>query len=144
MSRVVIDTNVLVAARLSRDHYHDRGRSLTTAFDHGELPRAYVLSAVLEEVLNYLTARASHSVAVETLDAIVESNGFEVVYAPKSDFDAGRSLFRTYDELSLTDAIIVAFLRRTDLEYLYSFDDDFDAVDDLVRLTTPENPFDAS
>jgi predicted nucleic acid-binding protein len=30
---------------------------------------------------------------------------------------------------------------REGVEYLYSFDDDFDALDGVTRLETPENPF---
>jgi len=87
MARVVVDANVLIAARLSRDQDHDQGREMANAFDRGELPTAIVLSDVLEEVLNYLQARSTHAVAVETLDALIESRGFELVYTPKTDFD---------------------------------------------------------
>jgi predicted nucleic acid-binding protein len=141
MSRVVVDANVLIAARLSRDQDHDRGREIANALDRGDLPTAVVLSDVLEEVLNYLQARSTHPVAVETLDALIESRGFELVYTPKADFDAGRSLFRTYDRLSLTDAVIAASMDRMGIEYLYSFDDGFDSVEGITRLVTAENPF---
>lgn len=92
-------------------------------------------------MLNYLQARSTHAVAVETLDALVESRGFELVYTPKADFDAGRSLFRAYDRLSLTDAVIAASVEGSGIEYLYSFDDDFDGVEGVIRLATAENPF---
>lgn len=141
MARVVVDANVLIAARLARDQDHDRAVAVSRALDSGDLPKAFVPSSVVEECMNYLQARATHETAVETLDAIIESSGFEIVHTPKHDFDAGRSLFRKYAPLSLTDAIIVAFMQRNDLEYLYSFDDGFDAVDGLSRLTTTDNPF---
>lgn len=142
MAQVVVDANVIIAARLARDSNHDRGRALATAFDQGDLPAAYVLSEVLEEIYNYLQAGAGHQVATETLDALIESSGYEVVFTPKADFDAGRSLARKYDSLSLTDAVIVAFMQREEIEYCYSFDDGFDAVDAVTRFVTPENPFD--
>lgn len=141
MAIVAVDANVLIAARLARDQNHDRGDAITTAIDRGQLPTALVLSNVLEEVINYLQARGGHDVAVETLDALIESSGFELTRTPDADFDAGRSTFRRYDSLSLTDAIIVAAMQREDIEYLYSFDDGFDGVDGITRLTTPENPF---
>lgn len=142
MARVVVDANVLIAARLSRDQNHDRASEITAGIDTGALPTAYVLSDVLEEVLNYLQARATHVVAIETLDAILESSGFELLHTSKSDFDAARSLFRMYESLSLTDSLIVAAMQRLDVDYLYSFDDGFDAVSELTRLTTVDNPFD--
>jgi len=141
MAVVAVDANILIAARLVRDQNHDRGDAIATAIDQGKLPKAIVLSDVLEEVINYLQARAGHDIAVETLDRIIESSGFELKQTPKSDFDAGRSVFRQYESLSLTDAIIVAAMQRADIEYLYSFDDGFDSVSSITRLTTPDNPF---
>ncbi len=142
MARVVVDANVLIAARLSRDQNHDRGMAIARGIDQGRLPTAYLLGDVLEEVMNYLLARSSHSVATETLDGLIESSGFDLLYTPKTDFDAGRALFRRYESLSLTDAIIVAAMQRTETEYLYSFDDGFDSVPDITRLSTPDAPFD--
>lgn len=141
MPRAVVDANVLIAARLSRDQDHERGRRVVEQIDRGELPTGVVLRDVLEEVVNYLQARSGHATAVETLDALVESKGFELADAPKRDFDAGRSLFRTHEPLSLTDAVIVAAMRRRGIDYLYSFDTGFDAVDDVTRLTTADAPF---
>ncbi|EMA11504.1 hypothetical protein SAMN05443574_103206 [Haloarcula vallismortis] len=141
MAAVVVDANVVIAARLSRDRNHQRGEAISHAIDDGTLPTAYVLSDVLAEIINYLQARAGHDVATETLDALIESSGFEMTQTPKSDFDAGRSLFRRYESLSLTDAIIVAAMQRDGIEHLYSFDDGFDGVPDITRLTTADNPF---
>lgn len=141
MANVVVDANVLIAARLSRDQNHERGEAIAYAIDQGTLPTAYVLSNVLEEVINYLQARAGHDVAAETLDAIIESNGFSLERTSKSDFDTGRSLFRRYEPLSLTDAIVIAAMQRKETDYLYSFDDGFDSVSFVTRLTTPTNPF---
>ncbi len=38
---------------------------------------------------------------------------------------------------------MVAYMRRTGLEYVYSFDDDFARFDGITRLATPTDPFDA-
>jgi len=141
MARVVVDANVLISARLSRDQNHERGAAIARGIDQGDLPTALLLSDVMEEVLNYLQARANHATAVETLDALIESSGYQVTGVPKSDFVTGRSLFRRYAGLSLTDAIIVAAMHRTDTEYLYSFDDDFDGIPGITRLSTADNPF---
>lgn len=140
MQRVVVDTDVIVAARLGRDANHQRAEPIVSGIDGGHLPTAIVLTDVLVEVLNYLNERASHEAAVATLDALVESSGFELVRPANADFTAGRSLFRRYEGLSLTDAIIAAYVDREELEYLYSFDGDFDALDGLTRLETADHP----
>jgi len=141
MAQVAVDANVIIAARLQRDQNHDRGAAILQGIDSGTLPTGYVLSDVLEEIVNYLHAKGGHRTATETLDAVIESSGFTLTQTTKSDFDTGRSLYRQYKSLSLTDAIIVAAMQREDIEYLYSFDDGFDAVSDITRLTTAENPF---
>lgn len=141
MAAVVVDANVLIAARLSRDANHDRGEPIVQAIDQGELPTAAIPGDALQEIINYLQARAGHDVATETLDAIIESSGFSIIQTSKSDFTTGRSLFQRHEPLSLTDAIIVATMRRNGQEYLYSFDDGFDRVDGITRLTTADSPF---
>ena len=140
MSRPVVDANVIIAARLSRDQNHERARPITTAFDQGRFPTGAVFDTVLEEILNYLQARSTHDVAVGTLDAMIESNGFEIVRTEPRDFDAGRSIFRQQQGLSLTDGIIAGAMAHRNFEYLYSFDSGFDAVEDVVRLDTDAEP----
>ena len=50
-------------------------------------------------------------------------------------------LFSGTTDVELTDAILVAYMRRIGHEYIYSFDDDFDRYDGVTRLTTADNPF---
>lgn len=53
---VVVDANVLVAARLERDEDHGRGLRLANAFERGDLPTAYVPSDVLRTSQRIFTA----------------------------------------------------------------------------------------
>lgn len=100
MARVAIDANIIIAARLQRDQNHDRGAAILQGIDSGTLPTGYVLSDVLEEIVDYLHAKSDHRVATETPDAVIESSGFTLIQAVKSDFDTGRSLFRQGESLS--------------------------------------------
>ena len=74
------------------------------------------------------------------LDRLLEGAHFEVVHTPKADFTAAQALFREDSDLSFVDATLAAFLHREGLEYRYSFDDDFDAIDGVTRLETADNP----
>lgn len=140
MATALLDSNVLIGARIASDKHHEAGHEITAGIDGGSLPAGRIPDEVLSEVLNYLHTRAGSAVAIETLDAIHASVDLAVDRTTKTDFDAGRSLFRQYEGLSFTDAVIVAYMRRTGIEYLYSFDDDFDAVDGITRLDTATNP----
>lgn len=141
MSAVVVDSNVLIGYRLARDQHNDAATRIVRQFDSGELPKALLTDYCLAETLNIVGGRAGHEVGVDTLDAIIESRGIDIVQTTRGDFSTGQAIYRNHDGLSFVDAITVAFLRREELGYLYSFDDDFDAVEDVTRLETPSNPF---
>ena len=54
----------------------------------------------------------------------------------------GKALFRRHEPLSFVDACIVAYMQAEGRAYLYAFDDDFDAADEVYRLETATNPYD--
>jgi len=141
MAVALLDTNVLFASASARDEYHDRAQEIVRGIDHGELPEAIVTNYVVAETLNLSGEKLGADTANQMLDRLIEGAHFEIVHAPKADFNAGQALFRRYSELSFVDSTMAAYLDREDLEYLYSFDDDFDAIEGLTRLETADNPF---
>ena len=82
-----------------------------------------------------------HEIAVDLRDRLSDSAGFELVHSAQKDFHRAVELFEAYGGLSFGDATIAAYMEREDIEYLYSFDDDFDVLDTVTRLATAENPF---
>jgi len=141
MTTALLDSNVLIGARIATDQHHEDARAVMNAVDGGDLPTGRIPDPVLHEVCNYLHARVDHDTAVTTLDAIQASIDLELDQTTKTDFAAGRSLFRAYPGLSFTDAVIAAYMRRSGIQYLYSFDDDFDALEHITRVETARNPF---
>ena len=93
------------------------------------------------ETLNWIHSRKRHEMAVETYERLNQSAGFELLHAAQKDFAEAVNLFQTYAGLSFGDATTVAYMQREEIEYLYSFDDDFDTIRGLSRLETPANPF---
>ncbi|MFC7042532.1 twitching motility protein PilT [Halonotius sp. GCM10025705] len=43
-------------------------------------------------------------------------------------------LFESHERVSFGDATIPAYLERTGIQFLYSFDDDFDGIEGISRL----------
>jgi predicted nucleic acid-binding protein len=78
---------------------------------------------------------------MDVYDRLKRSAGFEIVHAAQKDFPAALDHFETYDGLSFVDATLAAYMHREEIEYVYSFDDDFDAIDGLTRLATADSPF---
>lgn len=142
MPDVVVDSNVVFAFRSRRDQWHEPAVEIVNGMDRGDLPRAQITNYTLPEILNPILKRAGYDRAVETLEFLTQSGGFRLRHLAHEDFNRGQALFRREENLEITDAIIAAYMRRIGLEYIYSFDDDFDRFEDITRLTAAANPFD--
>ncbi|MFC7074093.1 type II toxin-antitoxin system VapC family toxin [Halovenus rubra] len=140
MTVAILDTNVLFASASARDEYHDPAREIIRGVDHGELPKAIITNYVIAETLNLTREKLGADAANQLLDRLIEGAHFEVVHAAKSDFNAAQPLFRRYGELSFVDSTITAYMDREDIDYLYSFDSDFDAIENITRLKTADHP----
>ncbi|ELZ36077.1 hypothetical protein C471_14747 [Halorubrum saccharovorum DSM 1137] len=141
MTVAVIDTGVLVGMADADDEHHDVAMEIVHGMDHGDLPTARVTNYVVLETLNWIHNRKRHEKAVETFERLNQSAGFEVLHAAQKDFTNAVNLFQIYEGLSFGDATIAAYMDREGIEYLYSFDDDFDTIQGITRLETPDNPF---
>jgi predicted nucleic acid-binding protein len=141
MASAVVDTGVLVGMADNDDERHDVAMEIVRGMDHGDLPTSRVTNYILLETLNWIHNRKRHAKAVETYERLNQSAGFEVLHAAQKDFLRAVELFETYDGLSFGDATIAAYMQREEIEYLYSFNDDFDTLDDITRLETADNPF---
>jgi len=136
----VVDTAVLIGMADDDDQHHEAASRIVRGIDRGELPAGRVTNYVVLETLNWIHNRKHHQTARDLYDRLSESAGIELVHAAQKDFTRAVELFETYDGLSFGDATIVAYMHREGIEYLYSFDDDFDAVAEVTRLATPEDP----
>jgi predicted nucleic acid-binding protein len=142
MAVAVIDSNVLIDYKdTGNDERHRRAEDIVRAVDDGELPTLRVTNYVLLETLNYIHERRRHDIAVDLRRRLSDSAGFELVDSAQKDFHRAVELFETYERLAFGDATIAAYMEREGIEYLYSWDDDFDVLEDVTRLETSENPF---
>jgi hypothetical protein len=141
MARALVDTTVLFAAAYRRDGAHERALPVLQGVDAADLPEAVVLDYVLAETLNGLVAHAGHEAAVDFLERVEENARFHVDSLTADAFATAKAVFRQYERFSFVDACIVAYMQVEDLDYLYAFDDDFDAAEDVSRLGTAANPY---
>jgi hypothetical protein len=141
MPSVAIDTTVLLEYRRENGANFGHAQAIVDGIDNGSLPTAHVTNYVALETLNWLHGRQRHDLAVDTYDRLSNSAGFELVDAAQKDFTRAVELFRTHD-VAFGDATIAAYMERTGIEYLYSFDgEDFGTFEWVTRLDTPDDPF---
>jgi len=141
MPRALVDTSVLYAAVYRHDSAHDDALPILRGIDSAVLPEAVLLDYVLAETLNGLTTHAGPEAATDFLDRVEQNTRFHVDSLTSDAFATGKALFRQYDRFSFVDACIVAYMQAEGLRYLYAFDDDFDAVEDISRLNTAKDPY---
>lgn len=141
MPRALVDTSVLFAAAYRRDEYHEDAMPILRGFDDESLPEAVVLDYVLAETLNGLAVQAGHDAAVEFLNRLEENARFHLVSLTNDGLATAKAQFRTHAPFSFVDACVVAHMQIEGLGYLYAFDDDFDAIDDVYRLDTATDPY---
>lgn len=141
MPRALVDTTVLFAAAYRRDSVHDAALPIVQGVDTADLPEAIILDFVLAETLNGLTTHTSHDAATDFLDRLEENAHFHIEPLSTDAFATAKALFRQYERFSFVDACIVAYMQTKGLGYLYAFDDDFDAAQDVYRLDTATNPY---
>ncbi len=141
MPRALVDTSVLFAAAYRRDTSHEDGLAILRGIDTATLPEAVVLDYVLAETLNGLTTHAGHDAGVDFLDRLEENARFHLDSLTADGLATAKALFRQYEGFSFVDACLVAYMQTEGLGYLYAFDDDFDAAEDVYRLDTATNPY---
>lgn len=137
-----LDSNVLIGAASRRDQDHERAFEIVRAIDAGELPTVRLTNYVIAEAMSYLNERRAPATAVDLYDRLKVGSAFEFVHASNATFYRAEELFRDVERLSFVDATLAAEMEATDVDYLYSFDEDFDGVGGITRLSTAENPFD--
>lgn len=140
MPRALVDTTVLFAAAYRRDGGHDDALPILQGVDAADLPEAVILDYVLAETLNGLTTHAGHDAAIDFLDRIEENARFHIESLTTDAFATAKAIFRRFEGFSFVDACVVAYMQTEGLGYLYAFDDDFDAAEEVYRLDTATNP----
>ncbi|SDJ80081.1 hypothetical protein SAMN05216226_109132 [Halovenus aranensis] len=141
MARAFVDKTVLYAAANSRTSRHDTALDIVRGADRGQLPTLLLSDPILIEIMNGLTTDVGKPVAVDFLSCLHSGSNFEIRRESNLVWTTALDTFEQRDRLSLADAMLVTSARQHDIEYCYSFDDDFDGFDSLTRLVTPDNPF---
>jgi predicted nucleic acid-binding protein len=141
MPVAVLDTTVLYAAADRSDARHDDGLPLIRGIDDGTLPEGSVVEYVLAETVNGLVRNLSNEAAVDYLERIEANDRLDIGRLTADAFATGKAVFRRHEGLSLVDGLIVGYMRDREIEYLYSFDAGFDAVDGITQLSTVDNPY---
>ncbi|MFN3762384.1 MAG: type II toxin-antitoxin system VapC family toxin [Anaerolineae bacterium] len=146
MSRcIAIDSNVLVALVDRRDKWHQQALALVSALKAEDAALVY-FDCVLNEAISVMARRAQEQKRSAEfpglLDELLRQVSEDMVTWVSVDT---RRLFRqivdlvssTGGLLNFHDSLIVLSCRELGIEAIASFDEDFDQIEDLVRIPGP-------
>lgn len=136
----VIDSNLLYAWRNRNDSLHTQGRDVVNEATDKQLPKLHIPDVFFQETVKHIHNELGYEECIRTIDYLVDNPQISIITLTDGDLTRGRALFRRNTELELPDAISVAYMRREQIEYIYSCDDDFDRFDDLIRLDRAIDP----
>lgn len=132
---VFIDTGLFYALQNQRASRHETARNALSAVFEGNFGSAFTSDYVYDETVTLVQSRTrSFSEARIVGNRILGRAEFpdivELLFVSETVFDDAIDAFERYADhsLSFTDATTVALVERHDLDYVLSFDDDFDGV----------------
>lgn len=133
-----LDTTVLISAAFPKERHHKEGRAIVTAIEDGTLGKPSFTDYILDELVTFIRRKRGPAESNVALDVMIYSPHLSFVKVEDHHFEAGLQLFRTYERLSLTDAVSVAVMRDLDTEFIFSFDSGFDGIPGITKLTAVE------
>jgi predicted nucleic acid-binding protein len=147
MTEVGIDTSVLIGLLDPKDIWHDPARTLKMALQARQADVA-VFDCVLVEAISTMSRRIHEQRRVADLDRLL--NRILTDYPPGDILwvlpdvpvlytDIIELVRSSHGELNFNDALIALSCRHRGIPFIASFDQDFDNIAWLQRLTEPDD-----
>lgn len=136
MSKLLLDTNFIVAAILPNDELHERAVKLEMEDNIVSSNKCYVSNQIVTEVMNILGQKDSVEVAKNAYNMMKDNfiwiNEYEIPEFNDSVLSTYKRLNRRRDKdlrakhkLGFTDCSIITAAKLFSLDAVVSFDDDF-------------------
>lgn len=129
---VFVDSSAVVAHFYSRDRHRDAASTFFRGVRDGDLRARplYTSEYVVDEAATTLLSRAGHERAAQAVGFLRDSSQIHVLHVDHATYDAACARFAEYDDqaMSFTDHVVGIQARERDVEYVLSFDQDFEAL----------------
>ena len=122
---IVVDSTIWNAAKSKRDKMHIPATKILENVMTGTYGKPLITDYIVDEVLTWLNARATHELAVEAADFFFQGGQVEVIKVDWAIIREAYELFKKHDFLSFTDATTCVLLDAYKIRAVATFDDDF-------------------
>jgi uncharacterized protein len=123
---IFIDTGAFVARSVRRDGHHASARRIWADIEKSRTP-CFTSNFVLDETLTLLGRQSSYSFAAERARALLGSKALTILRPDAEDELAAVEFLAKYadQEVSYTDCVSFALMRRNRLTRVFTFDRHF-------------------
>jgi|GEM_PF-762094 len=122
---ILVDSTIWNAAKSKRDRTHESARKTLGKIMGGAYGKPAITDYIMDGVLTWLNARATHKLAVETADFFFTSDLMEVIKVDWAVLREALELFKKHDFLSFTDATTATVAKIKGIKDIATFDEDF-------------------
>jgi len=122
---ILIDSTIWNAAKSKRDRAHELAKKILEKTMGGAHGKPLVTDYIVDEVLTWLNARATHELAVETADFFFLSDQVEVIKVDWAVLREAYEFFKKHDFLSFTDCTTAAVAKTKGIKDIATLDEDF-------------------
>jgi predicted nucleic acid-binding protein len=127
-----VDSNIWISYLNKEDKFHRKAVGVLSRLR--KMEKLFVSSGVVYEVVNFLFKLKGKKVAEGTLDFFLSSPQIKIIVPSSETWVKTVAIFKE-NELSLTDAQIVACMMEQEERKIYSFDRHFDNIKSVERIS---------
>lgn len=128
----MVDTSYIVSFLVRNEKEHKRALELSGKLKNEEL---IVTNAILTEIINLLIKRLNKNTTAVMEAYNFIKNEFKIIYETRELTEKAMDTLINYDSsLGLADALTIVVMKELDIHEIFSFDDDFDNKQGIVRI----------
>jgi len=100
----------------------------------GKLSNVVISDYVFDEVVTYIQKKIGSAESSQISQLMIDSPRIKILFMNENIFNATYHVFRSYRQLSFTDASIIVMMKNNNINYIFSFDKNFDGIHDISRI----------
>ena len=129
---IFIDTGIFVAYVNKRDTNHERATEILEDVMRGKYGRAYTSDYVFDEAVTFALLKTKDVRKALNVGRLILGDDLprflEILFVDKVTFNKAWKYFQKYKKLSFTDCTSIALIEEYEIDYIASFDSDFDGI----------------
>ena len=130
---IFVDTGIFIAYVNKRDVNHKRAVEILEDIMRGKYGKAYTSDYVFDEAVTFALLKTKDVRKALNVGRLILGGDdlprfVEILFVDKAIFNKAWKFFQKYEKLSFTDCTTIALMEEYEIDYIASFDSDFDGI----------------